>query len=312
MDKPLNYVISLPERTLRAGAALVGGLVNEASNVIVPKSLRNTRLYQVTFERLLRITIELVGDVKNVYTDETMGIEELTKRKIAGNAVELVGFLSLGWSPLWFLAAASDVTSGTRTYLAALVSELQQRQLLPAEANIDSVDALLERLEGTSGVAADTVDLPPLDVSALRSSWETIKANASSLPAPTALADTFDQLRETARTEGQSLLDVSAVVAAGALQAGWSLGNTHIFEYYRESLNAIQEEGLLEFARRVTTPYFERAAKHFDPAEETYTDRFLRQLDGPPAPEQPQATEQTQATNIPIVNEDSKPADEAK
>ncbi|ABX04167.1 MAG TPA: hypothetical protein DEF47_00365 [Herpetosiphon sp.] len=300
MEKPLNYVISLPERTLRASAALVGGLVNEASNVIVPKSLRNTRLYQVTFDRLLRITIELIGDVPNVYADQKMSIEELTKRKLAGNAVELVGFLSLGWSPLWLLAAASDVTSGTRTYLAALVGELQQRQLLPAEANINSVDALLESLEGTSGIAADAVDLPPLDVSALRTSWETIKANANSLPEPTALADTFDQLRETARTEGQSLLDVSAVVATGALQAGWSLGNTHIFEYYREALTSIQKEGLLEFARRVTTPYFSRAAKHFDPNEETYTDRFLNQLDASQPPAQPQATE------IPIVNEEPK------
>lgn len=281
MDKPLNYVISLPERTLRASAALVGGLVNEASHVIVPKSLRNTRLYQVTFERLLRITIELIGDVPNVYNDQSMQVEELTKRKLAGNAVELVGFLSLGWSPLWLLAVASDVTSGTRSYLAALVAELQQRQLLAADANIDSVDALLKSLEDTSGVAADTVDLPPLDVSALRSSWETIKANAQSLPEPTALADTFDQLRETARTEGQSLLDVSAVVAAGALQAGWSLGNTHIFTYYREALNSIQQEGLLEFARRVTTPYFERAAQHFDPTTETYTDRWLNQLNQP-------------------------------
>ena len=43
-----------------------------------------------------------------------------------GNAVELAGFLAFGWSPVWLLAAASDVTNGTRVYLRALVEELER------------------------------------------------------------------------------------------------------------------------------------------------------------------------------------------
>jgi len=51
----------------------------------------------------------------------------------------------------------------------------------------------------------------------------------------------------------------------------------HIFEYYRESLATIRAEGLLTFLRRISTPYLARAARHFRPAEPTYTERWLGQ-----------------------------------
>jgi hypothetical protein len=53
---------------------------------------------------LLRITIELVGGVEGVYPGQEMPARELLVRKTAGNAVELSGFLAVGWSPLWLLA----------------------------------------------------------------------------------------------------------------------------------------------------------------------------------------------------------------
>jgi hypothetical protein len=39
------YLASLPERTARAGAALMGGLVYEASEVLLPLAVRRSRLY---------------------------------------------------------------------------------------------------------------------------------------------------------------------------------------------------------------------------------------------------------------------------
>jgi hypothetical protein len=294
MNKPIEYLASLPERTVRAGAAVAGGLLAETANLVLPSSLRRARLYQATFERLLRVTVELVGDVPDVYPDQTMSPAEMAKRKVVGNAVELAGVLSMGWSPLWLLAAASDLTGGTRAYLAALVDELKTSGVLPEGTDVASVDALLQTLEGTSGVAADAVDLPPIDVAALRTSWAELKANVGALPDAAALAATFEQLRAAAVVEGRSLLDVSAVVAAGALRAGWTLGNTHIFEYYREALAAIQEEGLLRFARRVSTPYLSRALLHFSPREDTYTERWLRQRE----PEQPAETPEAEKREL--------------
>jgi hypothetical protein len=277
MTKETDYLASLPERTLRAGAAVAGGLLAETANLVLPKSLRSAKLYQVTFARLLRVVVELVGDVPNVFPANGMTAGELATRKVVGNAVELTGVLTLGWSPLWLLAAAADITGGTRAYLAALVAELQRSGALPAGTDIASVDALLQTLEGTSGIAADAVDLPPLNVAALRDSWTSLKANVELLPDPQALGVTFDELGAAAAAEGRSLLEVSAVIGAGALRAGWQLGNVHIFEYYREALGTIRAEGLLTFLRRISTPYLARAARHFSPAEPTYTERWLRQ-----------------------------------
>ena len=52
-----SYFASLPERTARAGAALTGGIVYEASEVMLPLAFRRSKLYQVIVGRLLRIMI---------------------------------------------------------------------------------------------------------------------------------------------------------------------------------------------------------------------------------------------------------------
>ncbi len=92
-DEPLRqriprYVISLPERMTRAAIALVGGAVYETSNVALPRALRESKLYQVTIDRLLRIMIEWVGDVRDVYQDEETSVQELAARKFTGNVLE--------------------------------------------------------------------------------------------------------------------------------------------------------------------------------------------------------------------------------
>ena len=119
-----SYLASLPERTARAGAALTGGLVYEASEVMLPNAVRRSKLYQAIVGRLLRITIELVGGVEGVYPSEEMPARELLVRKTAGNLVELSSFLAVGWSPVWLLAGASDLVGGSKVYLRALVTEL--------------------------------------------------------------------------------------------------------------------------------------------------------------------------------------------
>jgi hypothetical protein len=75
------------------------------------------------------------------------------------------------------------------------------------------------------------------------------------------------------------LTDVSAALALAAAKAGMEIGNVHVFDFYRDALGAIREEGLLRYLRRVAKPYLSRAGSHFDPAERTYTDRFLHWID---------------------------------
>ncbi|MFN8590087.1 MAG: hypothetical protein U0031_01415 [Thermomicrobiales bacterium] len=273
-----RYLLSLPERAVRASAALVGGSLYETSNIAVPRALRSSKLYQATIDRLLRIVIEWVGDVRDVYEAEETPVEELAARKLTGNIIEFASIFAVGFSPLWLLAAASDVMGGSKAYLRALVTELQKGGHLPQHADVSSYEDLLSRLEKGSGVLADAIDIPPMTLRDARASLSALREQASDLPQPAELAAIFRDMQETAQQEGRSLSEVSAAIGAAAARAGVEMGNTHVFSFYREALAAIRAEGFLRFLRRVATPYASRAARHFSPGASTYTERFLRRL----------------------------------
>ena len=271
-----SYLASLPERTARAGAALMGGFVYEASEVVLPVAVRRSRLYQAIVGRLLRIMIELVGGVEGIYPAQEMPARELLIRKTAGNVVELSSFLAVGWSPVWLLAGASDLVGGTKVYLRTLVTELRDAGVLAPDADVGSFEELLTALEETSGVLADAVDVPPLDITSVRTSWQELQRQAADLPDAAALENIFAELQLAARQEDRSILEISSIVALGAVHTGVRLGNVYIFDYYRLALRTIVKEGLLSFLRRTSTPYLRRAGSHFDPRSSTYSERLLR------------------------------------
>jgi hypothetical protein len=145
---------------------------------------------------------------------------------------------------------------------------------------VASFEELLTALEGTSGVLADTVDAPPLNVDSVRTSWQELRRQAADLPDAEGLEKIFSDLQLAARREDRSVMEISSVVALGAVHAGVSLGNVHIFDYYRSALRTIADEGLLSFLRRTSTPYLTRARSHFDPRSGTYSERLLRRWAG--------------------------------
>jgi len=271
-----RYLVSLPERVVRALAASVGGLIYEAAEVLLPGWLRRSRLYRAIVAALLRIMVELIGGVTDVLPPDDVGVEELAARKAAGSVIELASFLAVGWSPLWLLAAAADLTGGTRTYLRALVSELQREGTLPEDTEFTSVEELLNTLEGTSGLMAETVDVPPLNVRDMRSSWQALQQNVAELPDARRLASIYAQLQRVAKQEGRSLRSVSSLIAAGAVRAGVQMGHTYIFDYYHDALRVMTTEGLAAYAQRVAKPYLTVTVGHFDPQRITYTERLLR------------------------------------
>jgi len=292
-----SYLASLSECTARAGAALAGGLVYETGEVLLPLAVRRSKLYQAIVGRLVRITIELVGGVEGVYPAEEMPAQELLERKTAGNAVEIVSFLAVGWSPVWLLAGASDLIGGSKAYLQALVAELRDTGVLSAEEDVSSFEELLTALEGTSGVLADTVDVPPLNVAGVRTSWQELQTQAADLPDAAGLEKIFSELQSAARQEDRSILEISSIVALGAVHAGVKLGNVHVFDYYRSALRMIVEEGLLSFLHRTSTPYLTRAGSHFDPRASTYLGRLLRRWADRRSPVERKTTPQTESSD---------------
>ncbi len=272
-----GYVMSLPERLLRATAASGGGLLLEAADHILPPVARGSKFYQCTIARPFRITVEFVGGVEGRFEEE-MPAPELVKRKVAGNVVEMGCVFTVGFSPLWFLAAASDVTNGTRAYLHAFVGELKHVGVLPESTDVSTVSDLLTVLDGASKQAADAIDIPPTAIADMRDAVDLLRENAELIPGPQRLAEVFSQLNDAAREQKHSLLAVSTLVAAGAVGAGMQMGSDHIFSFYTDSLKAIREEGAPAYLGRISQPYLEAVTRHLDPNSPAITPRLIRQV----------------------------------
>ncbi len=272
-----GYFISLPERTIRGLAVSLGGVVYEATEILLPGWLRRSRFYQGLVVGTLRIAIELVGGVSGVLPSDGMDVQEFTMRKAAGTGIELAGFLTIGWSPIWLFAVVADLSGGTRAYLQALVSELKDDGMLAEDADISSVEELLDTLEGSSGIMAEALDVPPLNVPDMRKSWQEMQEHATDLPDAGRMSSIYNELQATAEREDRSLQFMSSLIAAGALRAGVNLGQTHVFDYYQDALRTINNEGISLYSRRVTRPYFSAAKDHFDPKRKSYTERLLKQ-----------------------------------
>jgi hypothetical protein len=131
-------------------------------------------------------------------------------------------------------------------------------------------------LEQTLGQAADTVDIPPLNVDDMRTSWAELRGKAASLPDAGALARIYEDLKAVAHQEGQSIYRTSSLLAQGAVRTGIEMGSLHVFEYYRNALDAIAAEGLRRYIHRVSRPYRRAVAYHLDPGNQTYTERSLQ------------------------------------
>lgn len=261
---------------MRAAVAGVAGVTHETAQLLLPRMVRRSRLYEVTAKNALRIAIELVGGVRDAGTaaDATFGAGRVAVKKAAGNVVEVGSIAAFGFSPLWLLAGAADVLNGSRVYLRTLEEELAARGILQPGTHFGSVDALIGSLEGSAGTTASMIDLPPLELTELRNSLAELRADAHNLPAPSEMAALFEGLSHTARAEGQSILDVSSGIGLAFLTSARRVGREHLTTPYREDWAPLHDEGFAAYASRIARPYGRAIGGHFDPRRGTITERL--------------------------------------
>ena len=279
----LWYVASLPERAIRALSAGLFGGVHETAQLLLPRLVRRSRLYEVTAKNLLRIAIELVGGVENGQPSAVPGTPtagRVAVKKAAGNVVEFGSIAAFGFSPLWLLAAASDILNGSKTYLKALEDELAKAGVLAEGTHFKSVDDLLGALEGTTGNAAGLIDMPPLELKELRTSIGELKRDAKSLPSPKELGQLFDGLVRTARMENRSLLAVSSGIGFAFLTSAKNVGKDHVVAPYREDWKPLRDEGFGAYAVRISGPYRTAIGGHFSSSRTTWTERGVNGAGG--------------------------------
>lgn len=290
-----HYLLSLPERALRSSSALAGGLLREVGEVVLPASLRRTRLYRTLVEATLRFLIEQVGQVDGEFPDGEKLAGDFLLRRTAGNGLEMIGILTLHVSPVWVLAALADLTGTGRFLISEIAAALRREGLLDAGEDFGTLDQLLDGLEQTAGRLAHTINEPPLDARGLRRELLFLRRHAlPNLPSPEALTQFWRGLENEAKAQDRSVFELSSLLALSAIRglprrvtwlsrsAGLAASETgrllgeNLLDHYRQTLAGIHHEGYGAYLAREFQPYLTAAAGQWSLERESLTERFLR------------------------------------
>ena len=299
-----RYLLSLPERVARSALGLGAGTARELGELALPAAVRRTQLYQNLVDTTLRFLIEQVGGATDVYgAGETLP-EDFLKRRSAGNAIEALGIVAFRASPVWVLAALSDVCGLGRFLIPEIAGALKAQGLLEPDTQFTTIDQLLDGLERTSSRLAQSINTPPLDVAGLRQDWHLLRDEArsltpASLPSPDAIVDLWTRLTSEAARQDRSIFETSSMMGLSAIRSvpdslrwlsasaqvsamrtGQVLGGG-LLDHYRQTLDHIRKVGFTTYAVRQFQPYVRAAVSQFSPGRRTLTERLLERFARP-------------------------------
>ncbi|HEU4939760.1 MAG TPA: hypothetical protein VFT39_25095 [Vicinamibacterales bacterium] len=296
------YLLSVPERVLRATIGLGAGMAREVGELALPAGVRRSQLYQNLVDTTLRFLIEQVGGVEGLPRAEEAIPDDFLARRTAGNVVEALGIVAFRASPVWVLAALADVCGMGRHLIPEISDALKAQGLLERDAQFTTVDEMLDGLERTSSRLAATINTPPLDVTALRQEWHDIREAArslqpSSLPSRETITGVWTQLKAESVRQDRSVFETSSTMALSAarsipdgvrwLSASAMVGATRtgqvfasaLLDHYKQTLSEIRETGYVTYAGRQLRPYLAAAAHQFSPNRRSLTERLLKKIE---------------------------------
>jgi hypothetical protein len=122
------------------------------------------------------------------------------------------------------------------------------------------------------------IDVPPMELTELRTSIAELAAERKELPGPDELQALYEGLVRQARAENRSLLAVSSGIGLAFLNSAQHVGREHVWAPYREDWQPLRREGVAAYARRVAQPYREAVEGHFDDSKPTQTERLLQRI----------------------------------
>jgi hypothetical protein len=296
-----HYLVTLPERLVRSIVGLGAGLAREVGELVLPDSVRQGQLYSNMVASTLRFLIEQVGGAQGAYAAEAQLPGDFLARRTAGNAVEVLGVVAFRASPVWVLAGMADLCGLGRHLIPQLADELKKQGLIASDATVESMDQVLDGLEGTSGRMASAINTPPLDVVSLRAEWNAIREEArklqpSSLPSAEMITRLWERLRAESAAQNRSVFEtssalglsaiysvpdglrwLSASAVASATRTGRVVGGA-LLEHYQQTLDEVRQTGYAVYAGRQLTPYVRAAVSQFSPEQKTLTERLLNRL----------------------------------
>jgi hypothetical protein len=291
----LRYTLSLPERTLRSGAGLVGGALREASSLLVPQAFQNSTTYSIMVRQMLDFVVQDVAGVRgNEAANAPAKVENFVARKAVGNFLEMAGWATFHLSPMTVLAVVSDVAYGSQAYLKELSEELKRQGVIDQHSTIDHVDDLLAAVAAASQTTASAFDTPPLSVEGLKDTIDKTRQAVTAIDPTKALPQAeierlWDEMHELATREGVGVLEVSSTmtlhtlskvgaVAQGALSSvrvAGTLVDRHVLSHYANALGEIRERGLYATLSTAAQPYIEAVWFNFSSDRATLTEDLL-------------------------------------
>ena len=285
--------------SLTGGALRRLGAGNRKHCIALPPAIRQTTLYRTMVEVTLRFLIEEVGQVEGVYPDSNTLAQNFLLQRTASHGIEVLGILAFRASPVWVLAALADITGGGHKLIHEISQALKNDGLLDPNARFERMDQLLDGLEKTSDHLAQTLNLPPVDVSGLRREWRKLKEELEGIPPknlPTLerLDRIWTDLRQTATTQNRSVFTISSLMAvstiahvpanmlwlsraahSAARRTGTVVGAA-LLDHYSQTLGEISRTGFVEYWTREFRPYLRAAVEQFAQGRESFTERLLR------------------------------------
>lgn len=293
----LMYGLSIPERTLRSTSALVGGVVRESAELLVPQAFRSSSTYRTFVEQSLDFVLRNVGGVADESDEEQAGqagVEGYVARKAVGGFIELAALPLLHVSPMTVLAIISDVAYGSQAYLAELSHELKRQGVIDQNTTVDHAADLLEAISQVTAKTASAIDMPPLSVDGLRETIQQITEAASSVDPSRLLPQAeveriWNEMHQIATQEKVSPMQVSSTLTMFAMHKVGALGrgalstikvagnmfDAHILDHYAQGLREIQAKGLYATLAESGRPYIDALWFNFSSERETFTDDLL-------------------------------------
>lgn len=295
------YLLSLPERVIRSALGLSAGLLREIAEVVVPRSVRRGQLYKSLVDITLRYVIEQVGGARGIYPAETPQPQDFLARRGVGHFIELLGIAAFRVSPVWVFAALADLSGVGRRLIPEIADALKQEGLLEKEAQFETVDQLLDGLEKTSSRLAQTIYVPPLDVSRLRLEWTEIRSQArelkpADLPSLGDISGGWEALKQEAARQGRSIFATSSLMAISAVRtlpsrARWFSSSARvsaartgklfykaILDDYSHTLGELRDAGYVSYARRQLSPYLRACVEQFSRRQPSITERVVERI----------------------------------
>ena len=301
VQRNLRYGLSLPERALRSTAGVLGGALRESAAVLVPRTIRDAKTYQVFVGQMLDFMAEDLGGVERSAhraaaddAEASARPDHYVARKTVGNFVELASLATLHLSPMLLLAVVSDIAYGSKAYLRELATELEARGVIDDAARIEQADDLLDAVAAATAKTATAFDVPPLSVEGLRATVEQTRSafrevDPAKVMPEIELQRLWDGMQATARRQGVNPLALSGAMtlrsldrigqlgkgALSTVQATGTLLDRHVVDHYRVVLADIDDKGFYAILAETSRPYAQAVWRNFARHESTATERFL-------------------------------------